>query len=241
MLAIFGVFDDEHRELTLSAIARRAGLPTSTAHRLVTELAAWGALERLPSGGYSIGERLWQVGTLAGPRGLREVASPYLHDVYATTLATVHLAVRDGTEALYVARLAGHRSVPIISAEGGRSPLHSTAVGKVLLAYAPPEVLTQVLNNLTRKTTRTIAAPRPLLRQLERVRAEGYAESHEEMSVGADAVAVPIHDARGVVAALGAAVGTSGRDLPRVTTALTIAARGISRSLGATFRSPGKD
>lgn len=237
VLAIFAAFDDENRELTLSDIARRTNLPTSTAHRLITELADWGALQRQPDGRYTIGERLWQVGTLAAPRGLREVASPFLHDVYATTLATVHLAVREGTEALYVARLAGHRSVPIISAEGGRTPLHATAVGKVLLAHAPPDIVTRVLTHLTRQTRRTIAAPGPLIRQLERVRLEGFAESHEEMSAGADAVAVPVHGPHGVVAALGAAVDTTGRDISRVTTALRVAARGIGRSLGAPSRS----
>lgn len=237
VLATLAAFDDDHRELTLSEIARRARLPTSTAHRLIRDLVEWGALERHVGGGYSIGQRLWRLGTLAGPPGgLREVASPFLHDVYATTLATVHLAVRDGTEALFIARLAGRRSVPILSTEGSRSPLHSTAVGKVLLAHAPPEVAAEVLANLTRLTTHTIIAPGALGRQLRRIHEDGFATSHEEMSLGADAVAVPIHSGDRVIAALGVAVDISVRDTARLVTALKVAARGIGRSLGGNFQ-----
>ena len=72
--------------------------------------------------------------------GLVELASPYLHDLYGATLATVHLAVRDGTEVLYLDRLRGSASVPIVSTVGSRLPLHATGVGKVLLAHAPPDV-----------------------------------------------------------------------------------------------------
>ena len=72
--------------------------------------------------------------------GLRQVASPFLHDLYGATLATVHLAVRDGTEVLYLDRLSGHASVPVVSQVGSRLPMHATGVGKVLLAYAPEDV-----------------------------------------------------------------------------------------------------
>ena len=69
-----------------------------TAHRLVGELVAWGALARTAAGEYVVGRRLWDIGLLAPVQtGLREIASPYLHDLYGATLATVHLAVRDGT------------------------------------------------------------------------------------------------------------------------------------------------
>ena len=69
--------------------------------------------------------------------GLREVASPFLRDLYAATLSTVRLAVRDEDQALYLDRTAGHASVPVISAVGSRLPLYVTGVGKVLLAHAP--------------------------------------------------------------------------------------------------------
>ena len=69
---------------------------------------------------------------------LREVAAPFLQDLYAATGDTVHLAVREADRALYVERLSGKASVPVVSQVGGRLPLHTTGVGKVLLAHAPP-------------------------------------------------------------------------------------------------------
>jgi DNA-binding IclR family transcriptional regulator len=95
ILALLGVFDTTHRRLSLTEISRRAELPLSTVHRMVAELEGWGALSRQPCGGYVIGRRLWDVGLLApAPTGLLEVASPFLHDLYGATLATVHLVVR---------------------------------------------------------------------------------------------------------------------------------------------------
>lgn len=88
--------------------------------------------------------------------GLREIASPFLHDLYAATLATIHLAVREGTEVLYLDRLSGKRSVPVVSKVGARLPMYSTGVGKVLLAHAPEDVQAQVLSSLRRLTPYTI-------------------------------------------------------------------------------------
>ncbi|MEV4280442.1 IclR family transcriptional regulator [Actinoplanes xinjiangensis] len=234
-LDILGAFDGEHRSLSLTDLARRAGLPLATAHRLVGELHRWGALAREPTGEYVIGRRIWQLGLLAPVQsGLRQAASPFLHDLYGTTLATVHLAVRDGLEVLYVERLAGHVSVPVVSRVGSRLPMHATGVGKVLLAYAPEEVRLEVLTNLTRITAYTVTQPARLLEQLRRVRAEGYATTGEEMSLGACSVAVPVRNGDVVVAALGMVVPDLRRQLPRLVSALQVAAHGISRTLAGT-------
>lgn len=233
-LAVLGAFDGEHRSLSLTDLARRAGLPLATAHRLVGELQRWGALAREPGGEYVIGRRIWQLGLLAPVQsGLRQAASPFLHDLYGTTLATVHLAVRDGLEVLYVERLAGHVSVPVVSRVGSRLPMHATGVGKVLLAYAPEEVRLEVLQNLTRITAYTVTHPARLLEQLRRVRAEGYATTGEEMSLGACSVAVPVRNGGTVVAALGIVVPDLRRQLPRLVSALQVAAHGISRTLAS--------
>jgi DNA-binding IclR family transcriptional regulator len=235
-LDLLGAFDAEHRSLTLSDLARRAGIPLATAHRLVGELTRWGALARRPSGEYVIGRRLWDLGLLAPVQAdLRQAASPFLHDLYGATLATVHLAVRDGTEVLYVDRLAGHVSVPVVSEIGSRLPMHATGVGKVLLAYAPDEVRAAVLGKLTRVTAYTITQPARLLDQLRRVRTEGFATTGEEMSLGACSVAVPVRGpADEVVAALGIVVPDLRRERARLVSALLVAARGISRTLSLT-------
>jgi DNA-binding IclR family transcriptional regulator len=231
-LALLGAFDEQHRRLTLTDLAERAGLPVPTAHRLVAELVNWGALARTADGRYVVGRRLWDVGLLAPVQtGLRQLASPFLHDLYGATLATVHLAVRDGTEVLYVDRLAGHASVPVVSRTGSRLPMHATGVGKVLLAHAPPDVQARVLSSLTRLTAYTLTQPGTLHRQLVRVRRDDYATTVEEMTLGACSVAVPIRRGDAVVAALGIVLPSLGRDRPRLVAALQVAARGIGRRL----------
>ena len=238
VLALLGAFDAEHRRLTLSELARRADLPLPTAHRLVGELVSGGALARRPSGEYVVGRRMWDLGLLAPVQaGLRQVASPFLHDIYAATLATVHLGVRDGAEVLYVDRLSGHASVPVVSQIGSRLPLHPTGVGKVLLAYAPEDVREHVLTHLTRFTPYTITQPGRLVAELRQVQRLGFAQTNEEMSLGACSVAVPIRTADGrVVAALGIVVPRLKRDRARLVAALQVAAQGIGRSLSPEFR-----
>ena len=231
-LALLGAFDEHHRRLTLTELADRAELPMPTAHRLVGELVAWGALARSSTGEYAVGRRLWDIGLLAPVQtGLREIASPYLHDLYGATLATVHLAVRDGTSALYVDRLAGHASVPVVSSIGSRLPLHATGVGKVLLAHAPVEVQHAVLADLPRITPYTITQPGLLRRQLARVLRDDYATTVEEMSLGACSVAVPIRSRATVVASLGIVVPSLRKDRAKLVTAMQVAARSIGRSL----------
>ena len=231
-LSVLATFDARHPSLRLSDIARRADLPLPTAHRLVGELAEWGALSRRADGTYVIGRRLWDLGLLApAATGLVEAASPFLHDIHAATRATVHLAVRDGVQVLYLDRLAGSVSVPVVSRVGSRLPLHATGVGKVLLAYAPPEIQAEAFSRLVRITPYTITQPGRLQSQLARVRTDGYAQTSEEMSLGACSVAVPVRDSSDrVVAALGIVVANLKRDRPRLVAALQVAAAGIRRS-----------
>ncbi|WP_229052411.1 IclR family transcriptional regulator [Aeromicrobium sp. Leaf350] len=233
VLALLTAFDEQHRELGLSALAERAGLPLSTAHRLVGELVDGGALVRTPSGGYAVGRRLWDVGLLAPVESdLRRVAEPFLNDVHAATRATVHLAVRDDVEVLYLERMTGRASVPVVSQIGSTLPLHCTGVGKVLLAHAPVDVQRRVLADLRRVTPYTVTQPGLLLQQLERVRRSGMATTSEEMTLGACSVAVPVRRGDQVVAAVGVVVASLRRDRTRLATALQVAAQGIGRSLG---------
>lgn len=231
-LAVLGAFDESRRTLSLTALAHRADLPLATTHRLVAELVQWGALERLASGDYVIGRRMWDIGHLApAETGLRQIAEPFLHDLYGATLATVHLAVRDGTEVVYLDRLRGNRTVPVVSKVGSRLPLHATGVGKVLLAHAPADVQDTVLANLTRVTRYTITQPGVLRRQLRQVLERGYATTNEEMSLGACSIAVPIRRGADVVAALGLVVGSLKTTEQRLYGALRVAALSISRTL----------
>lgn len=242
--ALLGAFDVAHPRLTLTEMARRAGLPMATAHRLAAELAEWGALDRDEGGRYRIGLRLWEAGLLAPVSSrLREIALPFLQDLYEANRENVHLAVRDAFDALYVEKLAGHRSVPILSRIGARLPLHATGVGKALLAHAGPAFVQAYCERpLPRYTRYTIAERGRLLRELALTRERGWAQTSEEMSLGSCSVAVPVREdagnpadpARPPAAALGFVIHTTratDADLARLVPALTSAAAGIADRL----------
>lgn len=235
VLGLLAAFDAEHPGLALTELARRSGLPLSTAHRLVGELAGWGALERGDDGRYRIGLRLWEIGALA-PRsvGLREAALPFLTDLQEVTGENVQLAVLDGTEVVYVERLSGRRAVNVITRVGGRLPLHATGVGLVLLAHAPPELQERVLAApLRRYTERTIATPAQLRRVLADVRRDGVAVSDRQIELVALSVAAPVRGPGGdVVAALSVVVRAEGCDPRAFVPVVRAAARGVSRVLG---------
>lgn len=241
VLAILDAFDVEHPRLSLSDIARRAGLSLPTTHRLVGEIAAWRGLERDDEGMYRVGLRLWEVGLL-GPlhTRLREVAMPFLQGLYETTRENVHLAVRDGFDALYVEKLSGHRSVPIISRIGGRLPMHATGVGKALLAWSRDDLVDEVLRRpLERPTAYTITEPGRLRQELASTRQAGYAVTREEMTLGSCSVAVPILDEAGEVeAAVGIVVHTVNVEPVAHVPPLRLAAEGIAARLAATRDDP---
>ncbi|KUJ49545.1 IclR family transcriptional regulator [Verrucosispora sp. FIM060022] len=226
--------------LTLTELARRAGLPLPTAHRRAAELVAWGALERGDDGRYRIGLRLWEVGSLA-PRGLglRELALPIMEDLYEVTHENVQLAVRQGLELVFIERIAGRHAVPVLTRVGGRFALHATGVGLVLLAYAPAEVQEQVLAApLERYTELTITDPRRLRRCLAEVRRVGYAVSDRQVTMDALSVAAPIRGSDGVVAAISLVVAHDRADPLALAPLVQAAGRVLSRALGTSYRRP---
>jgi DNA-binding IclR family transcriptional regulator len=234
VVLLLDAFSPSAPELSLGELSRRTGLPLSTTYRLATELVEWGGLERGHGGGYRIGLRLWEIGALA-PRGesIRELALPFMNDLYEATHENVHLAVREGREALYVEKIRGRRSVNLQSRRGGRLPLHATGSGKVLLAYAPPGLVDEILaGRLKRYTPHTVVAPGHLRRELEEVRRTGVAFAREEMTRGSVSVAAPVHDARGtVVAALALVVRSARADLDRLAPATRTASISVSREI----------
>jgi DNA-binding IclR family transcriptional regulator len=229
-LAVLAAFDADHTRLSLSDLARRSGLPLSTTFRLVAELEHWRAVEREPDGRYTVGFRVWELGRLAPVNnGIREAAVPFMQDLYELTRENVHLAVRDGDEAIYVEKLTGHRAVPILSRVGGRLPLHATGVGKALLAAAPPAFRAEYLRRpLVRVTPYTLVDPARLAREIDVVRRRGWARTSEEMSLGSCSVAVTVP---GTGAALGLVVHSVRRDLDKWVPALRRAALGVAHRL----------
>jgi DNA-binding IclR family transcriptional regulator len=232
-LQIVGAFSPDRRSLTLSDLARHTGLPVSTVHRMAAELMSWGALERDSSGRYTIGLRLWEIGSLA-PRalGLRERALPYLEDLSQVTRENVQLAVREGTELVFIERIAGSRAVPVLTRVGGRFALTATGVGLVLLAYAPAEVQEEVLTGpIKRYTDLTMTDPHQIRAALADARARGYAISDRQVTMDALSVAAPIYNAQGTVIAALSLVVRHGSALPHALAPLVrTSARAISRT-----------
>lgn len=233
VLTILGAFDETHQRLTLSDLSRRSGLPLSTVHRLVNELERWRALVRDPAGGFRVGLRLWELGQLA-PGRLRDVARPWLQELFDSTRENVHIAVRDGVEALYVDKVYGRRAVPIVSRVGGRLPLHPTGVGKALLAHQPDWFVRSYLQRpLERPTAFTVTEPGRLGRELRRVRERGWATTCEEMTLGSCSLAAPVHDGDGaVLGALGIVLSSRrAGELPRLVAPLLATTARIEAAL----------
>jgi DNA-binding IclR family transcriptional regulator len=239
VLAVLDAFTRDRPALSLSEIARATGVPLSTAHRLVAELCGWGGLERDDDGRYRVGLRIWELGALA-PRGLglREAALPFMEDLYEVTHENVQLAVREGTEVLYVERFAARDAVTVLTRVGGRFALPPTGVGLVLLAHAPADVQEQVLAApLQRYTPFTLTDARQLRRVLAEVRRTGVAVSDRQVTPDAVSVAAPIEVRGAVVAALSIVVrGSSAAAVRSLTPGVRAAARGISRTLAVPAR-----
>lgn len=235
-LRVLEAFSPSAPVLRLSGISRRSGLPLTTAHRLVGELAEWGALEREPDGSYRIGLRLWEVAALA-PRGLglREVALPHLSDLARVTGENVQLAVREGLDVVYVERLAGRDSVPVLTRVGGRFALTPTGVGRVLLAHAPADVQERALaQQLVRYTPRTECEPARLRQLLAEVRRTGVAVSERQVTMDSVSVAAPVYGAGAeVVAAVSVVAHVDSVQPHSLVPLVQVAAAGISRAAGA--------
>jgi len=221
--------------LTLAELTRATGLPHASVRRLALELVAAGALDRARDGTFTVGIRLWELGTLAPlSLPLRTLALPYMEDLHGALRQHVQIAVRDGTSAVLVERLSADRAVDVAFHPGGRLPLHSSGVGKVLLAHAAPELIDSLLRDgLAAHTPSTVTEPARLRAELDEVRESGAATVHGETSPGVDSVATRVLDGDGVVvAALGVVVRAGTVDLRTVRPAVIASGLAVSRRLG---------
>lgn len=228
---VLDTFDAATPHQSLSELVQRSGLPKTTVHRLVGELCELGLLERVGTGVYRLGIRLFELGELVPhSRSLAEAALPIMEDLREATRQRIHLAVLDGVDVLYVAIL-GATGTNMSSRTGGRLPAHATGVGKVLLAYSPAAVVKERIEaGLPRLTPRTICTPGDLDRELRSIRAEGMAYDREESHVGVSCVAAPIFGSdRKIRAALSITGRTRAIDPVRFGVAIRTAAFTLSR------------
>ncbi|MGO4236186.1 IclR family transcriptional regulator [Pseudarthrobacter sp. YAF2] len=234
-LSLLAVFSDRRRALTLSELARYADMPAPTALRLIARLVAWGALERLDDGRYVVGVRLWEVASLS-PRGhgVREIALPYLEDLFEVTRHHVLLAVRDNEQAVLIERLSAKDATEVAYRVGGRAPLRSTAIGLVLLAGADQQFQETILKRPPEIEPGVSEMPEGQLRRtLSDVRRTGIAMIRRSLPSRTVSVASPIFDAQGAVVASLSIVVPDGSTPPNVLApAVRAAARAVSRNLG---------
>ena len=227
--------DDQANALPLREIARQAELAPSTAHRILSQCQQWGAIERTASGEYQLGLKLWKLG-LRYPEAwrIRDVAVPVLQDLYELTHQSVQLAVRDGIAALYVQRYAGRMAPPEQPTLGRRVPLHCTAVGQVLLAYADEEFFDRmVAAPLRRYTPSTLVDRGALVERCAEVRRAGFARVESEYVDGSMRLAAPVWNEQDRVVAAVSIILHSGTSIDSShELGLRLASHSISRGLG---------
>ncbi|MGF9660784.1 IclR family transcriptional regulator [Arthrobacter crystallopoietes] len=235
LLQVMFSFDAEHDRLSLAELTRMTGMPHATVRRLAQELLSAGVLEQTEDRRFVVGLRLWELGTMS-PRSmpLRSAALPFMEDLHAALRQHVQLAVLEGLEAVIVERISAPTALGLVSQVGGRLPLHSSGVGKVLLAHGGAELFGQVTaTGLRAYTPSTITDPARLRADLAECRRAGFAVVREETSPDAHSVAVPVFGPEGnVMAALSVVFAAGTANLNAIVPALVAAGRGVSRRMG---------
>ena len=236
-LQLLDAFRGSGPTLGVSEIARRSGVPKSTAFRLLAHLEQGGYVERDGSD-YCLGRHLFELGNsvpLCRPQGLRSIASPHLGHLFARVQKVVHLAVLEGTEIVYVDKIHAPDTVQVQTSVGGRMPAACSSLGKVMLAFSDRSTIGPVLDaGLARRTRYSVADPALFLRELARVRQEGVAYDREEVQLGLACVAAPILGADGRAVA---AVSVSSQALRFTPQAVAVEVRRTAAAITADFRS----
>lgn len=231
---VLAAFDGSDGTLSLSELRDRTDLPKSTVHRLASSLVELGMLRRV-AGGYVLGRRLFELGSrVSAERRLRELAIPFMEDLYETTHETVHLGVLDQEDVLYVEKIHSRSARNVPSWVGGRVPASCTGLGKAMLAHADADAIARVLRSgLPRRSCYSITDANVFRAELERVRRTGVAFDREESVLGVVCVAAPIVDVTGAAVGAISVTGPNSRiDIDR----LAPAVRSTGKSLTALWQ-----
>lgn len=228
-------------ELTLTEVSRLTKLNKTTVYRYLHTLAECGfVVHDRRTDTYRLGLRVWELGRLAGgDLRVREVALPIMQELRDAFNETVNLGILDGREVVYVEMAESSRSLSMRARVGGRDPVHSTSLGKAILAFLPEQERRNHLpSRLTSRTSQTHTSIQALKADLLSVWERGFALDREENEEGSHCVGAPIFDQSGAVAAaisLSAPASRMPEALqPKVSSAVTEAARTISERFGYT-------
>ena len=238
-------FSRQTPELTMTQIAEQIGIHKSTTHRLLATLERKRFVERDPvTGVYHLGIRLLQMAYLTLEQNdLRQIAAPFLRRLSEQHQETIHLAVLDDVDVVFVDVIESQQRVKLAAAIGQRLPAVATASGKSILACMPDEFVRQILKGgMPRHTPHTLDTPEAFFEDLGRVRERGFALDEQEQEDGINAVAAPILDSNGQpmasVAIAGPAYRLTRERLIEFGPSVLASARDITKELGMAAHLP---
>lgn len=204
-IAVLRAFGRDHAALSLSEIARRAGMPPATARRCLLTLEQLGYVMR-NGREFLLRPKVLELGAAyLESMNIEQLTRNHLEELARSTADSAALCVLDGNEVVYVARTSVRTLLRLEAHVGSRFPAHATSTGRVLLAGVGDERLQRYFQSarLEALTERTVTDPRRLRTMIEEARRAGYCAVEDELAYGVIAVAVPVLDQRGrVVAAL---------------------------------------
>ncbi len=211
---VLEIFSSDHPELGVTEISSFLRIDKSSISRILMTLTAAGFVEKNPlNRKYRLGWKLVDLGNRVMSRynNIRDHASPFMEDLAKRIEEVVHFSILDKNEIVYLDKKGEGQTLTVATKIGGRNPGHASAMGKVLLAGLSPEDLEEVLalGQLRRFTPTTITEVPKLLKELEKVRKQGFGIDNEESFPGIKCVAAPIKDSKGkVIAAISTTVPT---------------------------------
>ena len=240
-LAVIRAFDADNPELTLSDVARRAGVTRAAAGRFLRTLQSLGYV-RNDGRSFALTPRVLELGySYLSALSLPEVAQPHLEALSRAVGESASAAVLDGTEIVYVARVPVRRIMSVGITVGTRFPAAVTSMGRVLLAAASVEERDRILDATTfaALTPRTLTDPDAVRRELERVRAQGWARVDGELEPGLQSLAAPVRGREGaVVAAINVSMSSGRYTEADIIERLVPALLGAARDVEADLRTP---
>ena len=200
-----------NRSATFRQIYSDLGLPKSSTHSLLATLEHLQFLRQTGDGEYSLGLKLFELGTLAANAiDLRAEARPLLKRLAARVQLTSHLGILQGNEGIYLLKEEIEHILKITSWEGKAIRLLSSGLGKILLAWQPESFLDQLLipAKMVPRTSHTISTPEAMRSELDKVRQRGWAIDNEEDGYGVRCVAGPVRGLGGQVIGAVSVTGT---------------------------------
>jgi IclR family transcriptional regulator, KDG regulon repressor len=208
-MRLLKTFSEGEVEIGVTSLAKRLGVAKSTVYRLASTLVAEGLLEQNKENDkYRLGIALFGLGALVRQRmNVSTEARPHIFALREATNETVHLAILDGQDIIYVYDLESTQAIRMRANLGDRKPAFCSSEGRAMLAFQSDEVIAAALSGpLAPRTAKTVSDPKKLRKTLADVRRDGYSFEDEQCELGMRSIAAPIYDAEGhVVSAVGIA------------------------------------